>query len=81
MPLPTERMSVFERRSKSARPGSGIAASSAQADLADLRRRLALGEHDLREADAAEAVEVEGVVGGHRGILQKRGRVSGSGDR
>jgi hypothetical protein len=58
-----------------------VSAGELPADLADLRRRLALGEHDLREADAAEAVEVEGVVGGHRGILQKRGRVSGSGDR
>lgn len=37
------------------------------ADLGDLGRAFPLREHDFREADSAEAVEVERVVGGLHG--------------
>ncbi len=46
------------------------------ADLGDLRGAFSLCEHDFREADAAEAVEVERVIRRLHGGDDIRARVS-----
>jgi hypothetical protein len=44
-----------------------VSARELAADLGDLDRTFPLCEHDFREADASEPIEVERVVGGLHG--------------
>ena len=58
-----ERGDLLPARRREARDEHVVGPRELAADLADLLDALALGEHDFRETDAAQPVEVERVVG------------------